>query len=45
MACHLTVDLDKAADDEKVIFLYKLKKGECNNSFGINAAKVIFKFI
>jgi len=28
-------------ETEKVLFLYKLKDGECSNSFGINVAKVV----
>lgn len=27
--------------DNKVIFLYKLKEGACEASFGINVAKVV----
>jgi DNA mismatch repair protein MSH6 len=40
MACHISTDIEDTVDDEKVIFLYKLKEGNCSNSFGINAAKV-----
>lgn len=35
---HMAANVDP--DKEKVIFLYKLKEGECNQSFGINVAKV-----
>jgi len=35
--------MDSIVDEklEKVILLYKLVKGVCKNSFGINVAKVI----
>lgn len=36
---HMDAIIDEK--NEKVVFLYKLKKGECHQSFGLNVAKVI----
>ena len=40
--CNMAAVLDDKM--ERVIFLYKLTKGECLESFGINVAKVKLKF-
>ena len=39
---HMNAKVDEL--NEKVIFLYKLTKGECLNSFGISVAKVFIYF-
>ena len=36
---HMDAIIDEK--NEKGVFLYKLKQGECHQSFGLNVAKVI----